>query len=377
MTGRHARRPPLPFALLVALLIVGVVAAVALAGTRGREREATAQAGATGAIAGDPATPKTPPSTDASVADPPGGVAGVTPTAEATSTPSPSPEEPKQAIVIHGTGDVSLDPSYIPAFRSNGYGWAWSGLDGLFQHDDLTVVNHECPSTNRVAPIPKEFSFRCDPAALPVARRYGVDVANLANNHGYDQGPEGILDSLRNVDRAGLVSIGAGADAAEADAPRYVDVKGWRIGLVGVDEVLDPLDEVATANKPGTAVGHDFPRALRAIREAEANADLVVVMIHWGVELDTQPREYQVQEAHQMIDAGADVIFGGHSHRLQPMDTYEGKPIFYSLGNFVWPHFSAEGSTTAVAEVLVRPDGTIKGKLLPAYIVSDGHPVLR
>jgi poly-gamma-glutamate synthesis protein (capsule biosynthesis protein) len=78
-----------------------------------------------------------------------------------------------------------------------------------------------------------------------------------------------------------------------------------------------------------------------------------------------------------MIDAGADVIFGHHAHRLQPMEVYEGKPIFYGLGNFVWPHFSAEGSATAVAEVTVRPDGTLKGRLLPAYILSDGHPVLR
>jgi len=173
------------------------------------------------------------------------------------------------------------------------------------------------------------------------------------------------------------VPLGAGASAREADAPRYVEVEGWRIGLVGVGEVIDPDEQVAEGNEIGTAVGHDFPRALRAIREAEANADLVIVVIHWGVELDTQPREYQVVEAHRMIDAGADVIFGHHAHRLQPMEVYEGKPIFYGLGNFVWPSLSVAGSTTAVAEAVVRPDGTIKGRLLPAYIVSDGHPVLR
>ena len=87
-------------------------------------------------------------------------------------------------------------------------------------------------------------------------------------------------------------------------------------------------------------------------------------------------REYQVDEGHRMIEAGADVIFGSHAHRLQPMEMYEGKPIFYGLGNFVWPRFSVEGSTTAVAQVVVRPDGSISGRLLPATIVSDGHPVL-
>ena len=304
-----------------------------------------------------------------------------TPTNHPTSSdasPSPSPRpEPRGTLVIHGTGDVSLDPSYLPVFGSRGYGWAWSGLGGLFRRDDLTVINLECPATTVVAPIPKEFSFRCDPGALPAARAAGVEVANQSNNHAYDQGPDGLVDSIRRIRAAGLAPIGAGVDEAHALRPARFDLHGWRVAVLGIDEVLDPLDEVAGPDKPGTAAGHDVGLALQAIRRASASADLVVVMIHWGVELDTQPRAYQVDEAHRMIDAGADVIFGGHSHRLQPLETYRGRPIFYSLGNFVWPRFSVEGATTAVAEVLVRPDGTIHGRLLPAEIVSDGHPVLR
>jgi hypothetical protein len=365
VTPRHARRSRLPFALLVVVLAL-VAGAVAWAASR--DDDSRTKAG-TRAAAGDSSSSA--PSTDAAVDGSPGGDAA------ATTTPSPSPDPRRERIVIHGTGDVSLDPTYIPAFRTNGYGWAWSGLDGLFERDDLTIINHECPSTDLVAPIPKEFSFRCDPDALPVAKRFGVDVASLANNHGFDQGPDALLDSIRNVRRAGIVPVGAGANARAADAPRYVDVKGWRIAIVGVGEVLDPLNQVAVDDRPGTAVGHDFPRALRAIHQAEATADLVIVAIHWGVELDTQPRDYQVDEARRMIEAGADVIFGHHAHRLQPMDTYRGRPIFYGLGNFVWPNFSVAGSTTAVAEVVVFPNGRIRGRLLPAFITSPGHPELR
>ena len=283
---------------------------------------------------------------------------------------------PRARLVIHGTGDVSLDPGYIPALGSNGFDWAWSGLGGLFRDDDLTIINHECPSTEIVAPVDKRFVFRCDPDALDEARRAGVDVASLANNHAFDQGPQALLDSIRNLERADIVPIGAGASQEQADAPAYIDVKGWTIGLVAIGEVVDPDSQVAIGDEIGTSVGHDFPRALEAIREAEANADLVIVVIHWGIELDTQPRSYQVDEARRMIEAGADVIFGHHAHRLQPMDTYRGKPIFYGLGNFVWPSFSPEGSATAVAEVVVRADGTLCGRLLLATIVSDGHPVL-
>jgi poly-gamma-glutamate capsule biosynthesis protein CapA/YwtB (metallophosphatase superfamily) len=280
------------------------------------------------------------------------------------------------ALVIHGTGDVSLDPSQIPAFRTHGYGWASSGLGGLFRYDDLTVVNLECPATEVVDPEPKPFTFRCDPEALPLARRAGVDVANQANNHSYDDGPAGLVDSLSTIRAAGLVAVGAGSDQPDALRAASLQINGWTVAVLGIDEVLDPADEVAGPDKPGTAAGHDFALALQAVRDAAASSDLVVVMIHWGVELDARPRGYQVRQAHRMIDAGADVIFGSHSHRVQPMETYRGRPIFYSLGNFVWPRLTPMTSTTAVAEVVVAADGAIRGSLLAAEIVSDGHPVL-
>jgi poly-gamma-glutamate capsule biosynthesis protein CapA/YwtB (metallophosphatase superfamily) len=279
-------------------------------------------------------------------------------------------------LVIHATGDVSLDPSQIPAFGTRGYGWAWSGLGGLFSRDDLTMVNLECPATDIVDPEPKVFTFRCDPQALPAARLAGVDVVSQANNHAYDQGPAGLVDSLDAIRAAGLASVGAGANESEALRAARFESHGWTVAVVGIDQVLDPLDQVAGPNKPGTAAGHDFRLALRAVREAAASSDLVFVMIHWGVELEVRPRAYQVRQAHRMIDAGADVIVGSHPHILQPMETYRDRPIFYSLGNLVWPRVSEEASATAVAEVLVAPDGTIEARMLPAEIVSDGHPVI-
>jgi poly-gamma-glutamate synthesis protein (capsule biosynthesis protein) len=208
-------------------------------------------------------------------------------------------------------------------------------------------------------------------------RAAGVEVGNMANNHAYDYGPAALVDTRRNLLRAGIAPVGAGEDAGEANRPAIFHLKGWTVAVVGLDEVLDPEpEEVATETKPGTADGHDFPAMVRAVRAAARQADLVVVDIHWGVELDTRPQPYQIPQAHQLIEAGADVIFGGHSHRLQPVEIYRARPIFYSLGNFVWPNFSAAGSTTAVAEVRVNPRGRFTARLLPAYITAPGHPVL-
>jgi poly-gamma-glutamate synthesis protein (capsule biosynthesis protein) len=314
--------------------------------------------------------------------------APTTPRAFHTSSPPTSPSSPaatatpsaqaKGSLVIHGTGDVSLDPSYVATYAVHGYGYAWSGLGGVFKRDDLTVVNLECPVSTKGQIIPKQFNFRGDPAALPAMKSAGVDVANMGNNHSYDYGPDALVDTRKNLLANGIAPVGAGRDATEANQPAIFHLNGWTVAVVGLDEVVDPDPaEVATATKPGTADGHDFKAMLAAVRAARKQADLVVVIIHWGVELDMQPEAYQVDQGHQLINAGADVIFGGHSHRLQPLSIYRGKPIFWSLGNFVWPNFSVAGSTTGVAEVTVSPGGSITAHLVPAYIQDAGHPVLR
>lgn len=278
--------------------------------------------------------------------------------------------------MIHGTGDVNLDPDYIPNLRTYGYDYAWSGLRGLFRRDDVTVVNLECPVSNVGAPVAKEFAFRGDPAALPAMRRAGVEVANIGNNHSQDLGPEGMLETRRNLAAAGIRPVGAGKDSDEAREPAVLRTRGWTVAVLGFGGVFPTPEWFARTDHPGMANGDDTASMVAAVKAADKLADLVVVSIHWGVELDTRPRPEDVARAHAMVDAGADVIFGHHAHRLQPMETYRGRPIFYSLGNFVWPRLSVEGATTAVARVVVSPTGKVSGRMIPASIVSSGHPVL-
>lgn len=295
--------------------------------------------------------------------------------------PSPSPSAAPTArargrLVIHGTGDVNLDPSYIPALRANGYEHAWTGLDGLFIGDDLTIVNLECAASPQGQRVPKAFNFRCDPAALPAMRAAGVEVANLANNHGGDYGPEALLDSRTQLQQVGIAPVGVGEDAAVANTPALFERNGWTIAVLGFGGVVPSGDWLAGPGHPGMADGDDIASMTAAIRAADELADLVFVTIHWGRELDTEPQAEDVARAHAMIDAGADGIFGHHSHRLQPLGWHKDRPIAWGLGNFVWPTFSAAGSRTAVAEFVVRPDGSMAACLLPAQIASPGHPVL-
>ena len=102
-------------------------------------------------------------------------------------------------MVVNGTGDVNLDPTFVRSFPSEGYAYAWSGLNGLFQADDLTIVNLECSASELGTKWDKAYNFRCDPAALPPAAAAGVEVANLANTHAMDYGMEAMLDARRNL----------------------------------------------------------------------------------------------------------------------------------------------------------------------------------
>ena len=294
----------------------------------------------------------------------------------ATTTAAPEPSPTRGRLVVHGTGDVNLDPDYIPAFRTHGYAHAWSGLGGLFERDHLTIVNLECAASKLGSAIPKDFTFRCDPEALPAAKRAGVEVANLGNNHSGDFGKDALLDSRRNLRRAGIEPVGAGKDERQATRPALFDLEGWRVAVLGFGGIVPEPGWIAGPNHPGMADGDDIAKMTDAVRRAKRQADVVFVTIHWGVELDTEPRPDDIERAHAMIEAGADAIFGHHAHRLQPMAVYRDRPIFWGLGNFVWPATSEAGATTAVARVVVAPEGRIRGKLLPARIESHGHPVL-
>jgi poly-gamma-glutamate capsule biosynthesis protein CapA/YwtB (metallophosphatase superfamily) len=281
--------------------------------------------------------------------------------------PTPTPSGP---IVVHGTGDVNLDPGQLHLLAS-GYEEPWTGVRELFRSDDVTVINLECAASDKGSKVPdKEFNFRC-PRGFEAMRESGVDVANQGNNHSLDFGAAAAMDARVNLSRAGVIPVGTGHDADEAHEPAILHVKGKTVAVLGFGGVIPFRGWVARPGHPGMADGDDIPSMVAAVKAADAIADLVFVAIHWGAERETKPQAGDVQRAHAMIDAGADGIFGHHAHRLQPLEFYKGRPIFYGLGNFVWPRPGA----TAVAEVIVEPEGKIRACLLPGRI-SGGRPSL-
>jgi poly-gamma-glutamate synthesis protein (capsule biosynthesis protein) len=247
---------------------------------------------------------------------------------------------------------------------------------------DLFVVNLECPFTARGEKIPKNFNFRARPEFVASLQSGSVDVVSLANNHLLDYGPGGLEDTLATLDAAKIVHFGAGANLAAARAPVVVEVKGVKIAFLGYfflgDRNIEPVEVIATETTPGVAGHHDDLAVLKKwvdedVKLARAKADLVIPFFHWGREGRPLPEPYQIELGHAAIDAGAAAVLGSHPHVLQGIELYQGRPIVYSLGNFVFGgNWDPKDKMTAMVRMELDSRGVRKTDVIPAY--SDKFP---
>ncbi|WP_135554181.1 CapA family protein [Paenibacillus cymbidii] len=263
--------------------------------------------------------------------------ASPTPTATPSSTPAVGSATPAGAQVkMAFVGDVIMASTVETLLQKNGYDYPYKDVLPLLQSPDLTIANLETPITKRGTAQSKEYVYKSPPEALPAFVDAGFDIVNLANNHSIDMGTEGLLDTFDALDKAGIKRIGAGRDAKEAFSPVIVEKNGIRIAFLGFSRVVPEQSWKAGINHPGVADTYSYVPAVAAIEAARKDADLVVVSAHWGVERNSKPEPYQTDLAHRFIDAGADLVIGHHPHVLQGFESYKGKWIAYSLGNFIF-----------------------------------------
>lgn len=298
-------------------------------------------------------------------------------TASTTTTAYVPIETPRSRLVVNGVGDVNLDPSFVGSFATKGYADAWSGIFGAFRRDDLTIVNLECSPSALGTPWPKTWNFRCAVDALPAMADAGVDIANLANNHAMDYGFDAMLDGRQNLLDVGILPVGTGRDVHAAYTPVIVERNGWTIAVIGSGGVHPESGSwVAEHDRPGMTNGDDTDSIAEAVRQAALIADLVFVTAHWGEQDTTRPLAFERRQAEAWIDAGADGIFGHHQHVLQPLEWYQGRPIAWGLGNFVWQAYTPEWRKTAIAQFVFEADGRISACLIPVTIDRNAHPVI-
>ena len=245
----------------------------------------------------------------------------------------------------------------------------------LFASHDLRIGNLECVVATGGTALAKPYTFRADPGVLPVLKRH-FDAMSLANNHSGDFGKAAFAEQLDLMRGAGLAGFGGGRNATQAHAPLVVERNGLRIALLGYLE-FKPRSFEADATRPGVAWSGEDEQVIEDIVAARTvhHADIVIPFMHWGWEEEAQPSPRLRAFARRMIDAGADMVVGGHPHVTQGAEVYRGKPIVYSLGNFLFNGFETEATTTGwVLSLKVGPDGVRSWRTHVARLDADGVP---
>lgn len=279
-------------------------------------------------------------------------------------------EEPRKPITMAFAGDILFADNSVPI---NKYDSVGKGVDGILSENllekmrgvHIMMLNNEFAYSTRGSKIPdKTYTFRAHPDRVNILHDMGVDIVSLANNHSLDYGQDALLDTFDVLDQAGIPYVGAGKDINRAKAAIYLEAEDYTIGFLSASRVIYAMDWYATEDRPGMLGTYDPEILLKEIEEAREKCDYLVVFVHWGIEGDNYPQEYQKNLGRAYIDSGADIVIGAHPHVVQGFEYYKGKPIVYSLGNF-W--FSSYNRESALLQVTINPDHTVETKILPVF----------
>jgi poly-gamma-glutamate synthesis protein (capsule biosynthesis protein) len=247
----------------------------------------------------------------------------------------------------------------------------------ILKKADMAFANLETPVSIRGKAADKMFAFRSKPATLKGVVYAGIDGVTLANNHILDYGQGAMLDTLLHLNKYKIGYTGAGSNIEAAFKPYTQTIKGKKIAVIGVSRVLSDPSWYAGKKSPGAASAYTLEPMLGEIKKSSKTNDVTVVYIHWSEEFKDYPEEYARTMAKQMIDSGADIIIGSHSHCLMGIEYYKKKPIYYSLGNFVFNR-STRGGDKTIDSMMVNfemDNNSITSKITPVKIIR-GQPNL-
>ena len=282
------------------------------------------------------------------------------------------PREP--AITLVAVGDVLLARGVERRIGKYGRGWPFGEVAETLRSADLAFCNLECPLSAGGIKVNKPICFKADPANVQCLAGAGFDIVSLANNHALDCGRPGLLETMHYLDKMGIACAGAGNTLAESALPTIVGVKSLRIAFLARNALYP--EGVWFRPDAANIAPLDLETIEAEIADAARRADVVVVSLHWGIEYRKQPQPEQVEMARGLIDAGADLILGHHSHVTQPVEKYHGGVIAYSLGNFLFDSPFPKCKQSMMLECRLSKSGVADFKLIPVRIES-WRPVVK
>ncbi len=272
-------------------------------------------------------------------------------------------------VTISATGDVTIGGDTRKRNKSvfdkqleqeaSGLAFPMENVKDVFEADDMTIVNFEGTLTNGKSKTKNTFSFAAPPEYVQVLTTGNIEAVSLENNHIMDHGDAGYEDTCKTLENAGIVYSG------HLGSGMYTTDTGVKIGMLSYQ----------TFNGKYPSIYEAMPGDIAALRAQ--GAQIVIVSYHWGEEKDYVPNERQVPLGRATIDAGADLVLGHHSHRINPIEEYNGKYICYSLGNFSFAgNTRPDDMDTFIFQqrFVVRPDGTAENggfRIIPCSISSQ------
>ncbi len=263
----------------------------------------------------------------------------------------------KKLTVIAG-GDVMLGSWAQSILKQNGWNYPYLHLDSVLSKGNIVFANLEAPFGTGGTPFEKTYTFLVDPSLVNVLNAGHVNVVSLANNHIMDYGASALRETTAALDSHKIAHSGAGMDLSEARRPAILNINGQKV-VIACYSLTFPEEFWATDTTAGSCFpSHTF--FYRDLKKFKKENDLVIVSFHWGAELMETPKKYQVQLAHQAINAGADLVIGHHPHVVQGIEIYKGKIIAYSLGNYIFGSYSENARESYLLEVNFR-NGRVAG----------------
>lgn len=240
-------------------------------------------------------------------------------------------------VTMFAVGDVMLGRHIAKVMKTSGSDYPFREMPPALQRADIVFGNLEAViAADGSAPAfpEKPYSFHANNAAARSLRKAGFHLLSLANNHAMDYGAPALFETRRLLREQGIADFGAGKDIHEARRPVVLSRNGIRFGFLG-HGVAHSRAVYAKKNRPGIApiIMEDIQKDIQLLR---SQVDVLVVSLHWGMEYEHVPSKRQREEAHQIIEWGADLILGHHPHVMQGIEVYKGKIIAYSLGNFIF-----------------------------------------
>lgn len=285
----------------------------------------------------------------------------------------PQPPPPKKLTVI-AVGDILFDRQVASFIAKEGSGAPFAYVSPILQSGDIAFANLECPLSNKGSRLKeKDVTFRGTPQATVGIRQSGIDVVSLANNHALDYGPQALADTISLLNRSGIKSAGAGQNISQAHQPAILKVRNKQVSLLAYSYVI-PAGFFASPSHPGIASARSPDRVAQQVKEAKKTSDFVILSFHWGVEYQDYPISIQRQLAHTAIDSGADLVLGHHPHVIQGLEIYKNKLIAYSLGDFVFDHFSRKTGEAFILKCEMSQEKVLSATCIPVYLTSYGQP---